>query len=317
MGEKEGDFVRVSRVKMFLKTLTIVAMVLLNGVLIRALLGVFVWYIVGFLVSSAIGIRIMYPFVRRMMVPKRKTPEGVVKGEFFSSKAVNMRKLTWKEAFFEEGWKKFRMPTLTIFGILSVMLTLTSETLGLADEDITLENVAFVWGGAFLWVILLAPVILFIFPIIWLASDSGWLLFDEETHKIITVGEKGQDFIKGLASFGVVMAFIIKATHIFGIVDAIIFMFLVLVLAAPSTYLTTVIYFKKFHNKFVERFAKRLQEFIIPAGDYHIELNITRRPSEIAGSLEPLSTPLPVQSQQLSDCSSINNPFTIKKFRQS
>ena len=89
-------------------------MVLLNGVLFRALVGVFVWCVVGFLVSSAIGIRIMYPFVRRIMVPKRKTPEGVVKGEFFSNRAVNTKELTWKEAFFEEGWKKFRMPALNI-----------------------------------------------------------------------------------------------------------------------------------------------------------------------------------------------------------
>jgi hypothetical protein len=316
MGE-EDDFVRTSRVKNFLKTLTIVIMVLLNGFLLRALVGVFVWWIVGFLVSSAIGIRIMYPFVRRIMVPKRKTLEGVVKGEFFSNKAVNTKELTWKEAFFEEGWKKFRMPTLTIFGILSIMLTLTSETLGLTEGDITLETVAFVWGGAFLWVILFAPVVVAFFPVIWLTSDSGWLLFDEETHKIISVGEKGQEFIKGLASFGVVLAFIIKATHIFGIVDAIIFMTLVLVLAAPPTYLTTVIYFKKFHFKFVKKFAKRLQNYIIPAGDYQVDLKIGGTPVKIAESPNPTSTPLPFKTQQISDNQSLSDPLSNKKFVQS
>ncbi|MFX0163640.1 MAG: hypothetical protein ACFE68_10010, partial [Candidatus Hodarchaeota archaeon] len=297
----------------FLKTLTIVVMVLLNGFLLRALVGVFVWCIVGFLVSSAIGIRLMYPFVRRLMVPKRKTPEGVVKGEFFSTRAVNTKELTWKEAFFEEGWKKFRMPTLTIFGILSIMLTLTSETLGLTDEDITLETVAFIWGGAFLWVILFAPVVVAFFPVIWLTSDSGWLLFDEESHKIISVGEKGQEFIKGLASFGVVLAFVIKATHIFGIVDAMIFMALVLVIAAPPTYLTTVIYFKKFHFKFVKKFAKRLQDYIIPAGDYQVALKIGGMPVKIAESLGPTSMPLPVKTQEISDNPLLNNPFSIKK----
>ncbi len=312
MGE-ESDFGRPSCVKNFLKTLTIVVMVLLNGFLLRALVGVFVWCIVGFLVSSAIGIRLMYPFVRRLMVPKRKTPEGVVKGEFFSTRAVNTKELTWKEAFFEEGWKKFRMPTLTIFGILSIMLTLTSETLGLTDEDITLETVAFIWGGAFLWVILSAPVVVAFFPVIWLTSDSGWLLFDEESHKIISVGEKGQEFIKGLASFGVVLAFVIKATHIFGIVDAMIFMALVLVLAAPPTYLTTVIYFKKFHFKFVKKFAKRLQDYIIPAGDYQVALKIGGMPVKIAESLGPTSMPLPVKTQEISDNPLLNNPFSIKK----
>jgi len=153
MGEK-SDVGRHSRFLNFLKTLTIVVMVLLNGVLLRAIAGVIVWWIVGFLVSSAIGIRIMYPFVRQIMVPKRKTLEGVVKGEFFSPRAINTKELTWKEAFFEEGWKKFRMPTLTIFGILSIMLTLTSETVGLTEEDVTLQTIAFIWGGAFLWVIL-------------------------------------------------------------------------------------------------------------------------------------------------------------------
>ena len=316
MGEKEIVFGQPSRVKNFLKTLTIVVMVLLNGVLFRALVGVFVWCVVGFLVSSAIGIRIMYPFVRRIMVPKRKTPEGVVKGEFFSNRAVNTKELTWKEAFFEEGWKKFRMPTLTIFGILSVMLTLTSESVGLTDEDITLDAIAFIWGGAFLWVILFAPVVVAFFPIIWLTSDSGWLLFDEETHKIISVGEKGQEFIKGLASFGVVLAFVIKATHIFGIVDAIIFMALVLVLAAPPTYLTTVIYFKKFHFKFVKKFAKRLQEYIIPAGDYQVDLKIGETPVKIAESQKISSIPLPVKTQQISKYPQIDNPFTVKN-RQS
>lgn len=206
--------------------------------IISIVLGIFLWWLVGFLTSSKWMLKTWFNFLR-IIVPKSREHLEAESGTFLAEGEIP-EKIGWKEALLGEGVNKSFLPVLLMFGILQYILkTLKVES---AERLVNVSLLAFI-----------SP--LYVCPIafLWILLDSRWIEYDKRTNKVIRVGEHVLLYLRSIAGLSALIGLIYVLTTSFGAGIALLFPLVTLAIASAPIYLTTVIYVKFFHYKFVRR----------------------------------------------------------------
>ena len=205
---------------------------------ISIVLGIFLWWLVGFLASSERMLKAWFNLLR-IIVPRSREHLEADSGTFLAEGEIP-EKIGWKKALLEEGVEKSFLPVLLMFGILQYILkVLKIETM---DQLFNVSLLAFV-----------SP--LYVCPIafLWILLDSKWIEYDKRTNKVMRVGEHVLLYLRSIAGLSALIGLVSVLTTSFGAGVALLFPLATLAIASAPIYLTTVIYVKFFHYKFVKK----------------------------------------------------------------
>ena len=211
--------------------------------LISTGLGILVWVLVGSFASSKGAFRAWFNLLR-VIVPKSREHVEAESGTFLAVGEIP-EKIGWKEAFLEEGINKSFLPVLLMFGILQYVLKFQN-----VQSVEQLINLSF---SAFFSPIYVCPI-----TFLWALLDSKWIEYDRKTNKVIRVGEHVLLYLRSIAGISALLGLISVLYASFGAGAALLFPILTLAIASAPIYITTVIYVKFFHYKYVKRIYQYL-----------------------------------------------------------
>lgn len=201
-------------------------------------LGIFFWWLVGFLASSEWMLKTWFNLLR-IIVPKSREHLEAKSGTFLAEGEIH-EKIGWKKALFKEGVNKSFLPVLLMFGILQYILK--------ALKIETMEQLFNVSLSAFISPLYVCPI-----TFLWILLDSKWIEYDKRTNRVMRVGEHVLLYLRSIAGLSALIGLVSVLTSSFGVGVALLFPLATLAIASVPIYLTTVIYVKFFHYKFVKK----------------------------------------------------------------
>jgi len=201
-------------------------------------LGIITWWLTGYIASSRWILKIWLNLLQ-IIVPKSNESLDVKSGTFLINEEIP-EKIGWKQALFDEGINRSFLPVLLMFGVLQYVLKFIG-----ADFSKPLESFSFL--------ALASPLYICLITFLWILLDSGWIEYDKKTNKVMRVGEHILLYLRSIAGLSALIGFITAVTAIFGAVTALLSFLAALALASVPIYLTTVIYVKFLHYKYVKK----------------------------------------------------------------
>ncbi len=202
------------------------------------ILGVITWWLTGYIASSRWILKIWFNLLQ-IIVPKPSETLEIKSGTFLTEEKIP-EKIGWKQALFDEGVNKSFLPVLLMFGILQYVFKFFG-----ADFLQSLES--------FFILTFASPLYVCLITFLWILLDSGWIEYDREANRVMRVGEHILLYLRSIAGLSALVGFITVALTIFGAATALASFLVALALASVPIYLTTVIYVKFFHYKYVKK----------------------------------------------------------------
>jgi len=206
-------------------------------------LGILVWVLAGSFASSRRVFKVWFKLLR-IIVPKSREHVEAESGTFLAEGRIP-EKVGWKEALLDEGINKSFLPVLLMFGILQYVLKF--QNIQSWDQLINLSLSAF-----------FSPVYVCPITFLWALLDSKWIEYDRKTNKVMRVGEHVLLYLRSIAGISALLGLISVLYTSFGAGVALLFPILTLAIASAPIYITTVIYVKFFHYKYVKRIYQYL-----------------------------------------------------------
>jgi len=202
------------------------------------ILGVITWWLTGYIASSRWILKIWFNLLQ-IIVPKPSETLEIKSGTFLTEEKIP-EKIEWKQALLDEGVNRSFLPILLMFGVLQYVIKFIGADFSKPWESFSL-------------LVFASP--LYVCPItfLWILLDSGWIEYDKEANRVIRVGEHILLYLRSIAGLSALIGFITAVLTIFGAVAALLSFLVALAFASVPVYLTTVIYVKFFHYKYVKK----------------------------------------------------------------
>ena len=220
-------------------TVTYLILPILRVILpVFVILGVITWWLTGYIASSRWMLKIWFNLLQ-IIVPKPSKTLEIKSGTFLIEGEIP-EKIGWKQALLDEGVNRSFLPVLLMFGVLQYVIKFIG-----ADFSQPLESFSLLAFASPLYV---CPI-----TFLWILLDSGWIEYDKEANRVMRVGEHILLYLRSIAGLSALIGFITAVLTIFGTVTALLSFLVALALASVPVYLTTVIYIKFFHYKYVKK----------------------------------------------------------------